>query len=113
MRIGIAIGNPDGTIVYANPLWYDIAGFDSNSPFPAGMFYACLMDDDRDIMESTWQKLITVGGPISYELKLKTRQDKTDHVDDRTREKWVLATSETEKDATGIVRFITTCITGK
>lgn len=113
MSTGIAIGNPDGTIVHANSVWYDIAGFDPESPFPAGMFYSCVMDEYKDVMSQVWQQLITTGERCTFELKIKTRQSKDDAVEDRTRLKWIAASSATEKDDKGLVRFITTCITGE
>jgi PAS domain S-box-containing protein len=104
--VGMYYLSPDGNIVYANDMWYEITGH------PRGLegemsFMNVISESDHPIITKEWETLVTQKGKRTFELRLRN-PSYDDH--GNPRQKWILASCDQEFDENGTLISIMGCM---
>jgi PAS domain-containing protein len=104
---GLCFSRPDGTISYANDVWYKLTSFvKGKDVITIDNISNCVFDDDRSFAMDQQRKVLSTGETISYELRLKDLSTGSPDVS-----KWILCTSSAERDSKGSIEAVITCLT--
>jgi PAS domain S-box-containing protein len=106
--VGMYYLSPDGNVVYANDMWYEITGH------PRGLegdmsFMNVISESDHPLITKEWEILTTEKGRRTFELRL--RKPWFDEATGTPRQKWILASCDQEFDEDGKLKSIMGCIT--
>ncbi|KAH8649611.1 hypothetical protein BGZ60DRAFT_196731 [Tricladium varicosporioides] len=106
--VGMYYLSPDGNILYANDMWYEITGH------PRGLegemsFMNVISESSHPKITEEWETLTTKRGRRVFELKL--RHPWIDETTGEARQKWILASCDQEFDEFGNLKSIMGCIT--
>lgn len=105
--VGMYYLAPDGNLLYANDMWYEITGH------PRGLegemsFMNVISEIDHPLITKEWELLVTEKGRRTFELRLRNPW-----IDDEgiARQKWIIASCDQEFDEQGNIKSIMGCIT--
>jgi len=106
--VGMYYLSPDGNVVYANDMWYEITGH------PRGLegdmsFMNVIAESDHPLITREWEILTTERGRRTFELRL--RKPWFDEATGTPKQKWILASCDQEFDEEGNLKSIMGCIT--
>ncbi|KAH6666918.1 hypothetical protein B0J14DRAFT_192208 [Halenospora varia] len=106
--VGMYYLSPDGNILYANDMWYEITGH------PRGLegemsFMNVISESSHPKITEEWEILTTKRGRRVFELKL--RNPWVDETTGEARQKWIIASCDQEFDEFGNLKSIMGCIT--
>jgi PAS domain S-box-containing protein len=94
---GIYLTDPEGNCLYTNPRWNEMAGFSSQEALGKGWVNA-LHPEDREIVFSSWKKIIESESDWGMEYRFQTPEGKVT---------WVYGAATPQRDALGkIIRFV-------
>jgi PAS domain S-box-containing protein len=105
--VGMYYLSPDGNIVYANDMWYEITGH------PRGLegemsFMNVISESSHPLITKEWEILTTEKGKRTFELRLRNPwYDEAGN----PKQKWILASCDQEFDEEGNLKSIMGCIT--
>jgi len=68
--VGMAFGDPQGEITYANDSWYKITGYPKTDRIEKQGFISCVKDEDRPVVIAAYEKLKTAGN-VQFEFRVK------------------------------------------
>jgi PAS domain S-box-containing protein len=74
--VGIYLTRPDGTCLYTNPNWQNMAGLSAEEALGHGWVNG-IHPDDREMVFSNWQKMVESHGEWGVEYRFQNREGKT------------------------------------
>ena len=109
---GMFTFDPQGTITWANPLWYEMTGHSRNLDEHCPMsFLNFIEQQDHEAFRIGWQKLTILREEVSSELRLKKpwiRQESAEAVRDT---RWILFLALPQLDDNGNLTKVLGCTT--
>lgn len=104
--VGMFIADSTGKITYCNDMWWQISRH-SRSEETVDAWMNSVRDEDRQILQSSWNRLVEEKTTISLEFRFKCSQRDGENTIDT----WVLMSAFPEKTHDGELKSIFGCIT--